>query len=384
MFVPFDRAVRVNLGVVALGTPQRLIDCVEALVAHDSRHDFTIGCVVNDAGAAQGARPLPGGVLAERLRGNLGWAGGLHRARSLTDAELFVWVQEDMTPTAGWLDALVEAADAHPHVGAFGSVRVGSEGQVLLNNAGHARPAGDVARWNLADDTDARMPSDVTTYDWVTSKGLLTRSRVFDEVCGPDPRLFPVNHVDKDFCTHVRCHGWDVALVPGARLQHLGGQASPSAFRILVGEWRDQWFNERWAESVGRLAGSSSASIEHPCAEWRELRADPVEAAVGIEASRMVVPFARNSAAAYAALEAHAVAQTESAAAAHQHAHGSEQHFLKALEQARSLSAERRQLKRRVRRLRRERDEARAELAGPRSRSLGDRVRQLVRRPRGR
>ena len=92
--------------------------------------------------------------------------------------------------------------------------------------------------------------------DWVTSKGCLTRTAAFDEVGGPDPRLWPLNHVDKDYCTHLRCHGWDVALVPDARLRHHGSQSSPSAFREFLGEWRDAWFDERWAGAVGALAGT--------------------------------------------------------------------------------------------------------------------------------
>ena len=295
MFVTFDRTVRVNLAVVALGTPDRLYDALAALVVHESGPDFTVSCVLNSvtSSAAPPARPLPGGVLVEQVDGNLGWAGGLHRARGLTDAEYFVWVQEDMTPEPGWLDALVAAADAHPRIGGFGAVRVGEDGEVLLHNAGRAQPTDQVVRWNATDRTAEELPGEVTVFDWVTSKGFLTRTAAFDEVSGPDPRLWPLNHVDKDYCTHLRCHGWDVALVPDARLRHLGGQASPTTFRRFLSEWRDGWFDERWGASVEHLVGLSSARIEHPCAEWRELTADPVEVAVGREASRMLVPFAR-------------------------------------------------------------------------------------------
>jgi GT2 family glycosyltransferase len=395
VFVPFDRGVRVNLGVVALGRPQRLHDCLDALVTHESRHDFTVGCVVNDVGPWEDpvnqGRPLPEGVLVEPAAGNLGWAGGLHRARSLSDAELFVWVQEDMTPEPGWLDALVHAADTHPEVGAFGSVHVGEAGEVLLTNAGDATPPDRVEQWNATDRTLVHLPSDVTAYDWVTSKGLLTRTAVFDEVGGPDPRLYPLNHVDKDFSTHVRCHGWDVALVPTARLRHRGSQAAPSAFRHFLVQWRDPWFNDRWADSVARLAGASSQKIDHPCAEWRELTAGAMEAAVGVEASRMLVPMARERARAEAAFAAQQAARadalSEALAHAQQQAADAMQMFEDMNSQARALGAERTQLARRVRRLRRERDAARAAVAAHEERAaagLAGRVREVVRRARRR
>jgi GT2 family glycosyltransferase len=312
VFVAFDRGVRISLGVVALGTPDRLRGCLDALCAHESRHDFTVAVVVN-ADTADGTPPpppeawgAPDGVLVDTPAVNLGWAGGLHRARALTDAELFVWVQDDMVPEPGWLDALVDAADAHPGVGGFGAVHVDDAGRVVLHNAGRAEPSGAVELWNDTDTTPETLPAGVTTYDWVTSKGLLTRTAVFDEVGGPDPRLWPLNHVDKDYCTHLRCHGYDVALVAGARLRHGGSRSAPTQFRAFLAHWREPWFNRRWADSVAALAGRSSAVVDHPCADWRSVALDQVATAVGAEASRMLVPVARAEAAATAELRQHA------------------------------------------------------------------------------
>jgi len=304
--VAFDRDVRVSLCVVTLGTPDRLRGCLEALVAHASRHDFTVVIVVNSAAPDGAPVPVavPTGVLVDQVELNLGWPGGLHRARALTDAELLVWVQDDMTPEPGWLDALVDAADAHPGVGGFGAVAVDDDGRVVVHNAGRAEPPDAVERWNDTDTTPESLPTEVTTYDWVTSKGFLTRAAVFDEVGGPDPRLWPLNHVDKDYCTHLRCHGYDVALVPGARLRHGGSQSAPTSFRAFLAHWREPWLNQRWARSVAALAGRSSGTVDHPCAEWRSLTADAVTVAAAVEASRMLVPLTRSLAREAADLDA--------------------------------------------------------------------------------
>jgi len=295
VLVASDRSVRIALSVVTLGVPDRLRRCLDALLAHETRHDFTVTVVVN-ADTSDGTPPrvdLPVGVDVDVSSMNLGWPGGLQRARERTGAELLVWVQDDMTPEPGWLDALVEAADDHPHVGAFGSVRVDERGDVLVSNAGDADPPDDIARWNDTDRTAERLPTAVTTYDWVTSRGMLTRSRAFDDVGGPDPRIWPLAYADKEYCTHLRCHGWDVALVPAARVQHTMLQSAPGPFRIFLFGWREEWFNRRWSAPLVRLAGRSSAVVEHPCADWRTASADPLEAAVGAEASRLTVPLAR-------------------------------------------------------------------------------------------
>jgi GT2 family glycosyltransferase len=295
VFVPFQRDVRVSLGVVTLGAPERLRGCLEALVGHVSRHDFTVVLVVNadTPDGAPRAVDVPAGVLVDQVALNLGWPGGLHRARALTDAELLVWVQDDMTPEPGWLDAMVDAADAHPGVGAFGSVRVDERGEVLLSNAGAALPPGDIARWNDTDGTAERLPDSVTSYDWVTGRGLLTRARTFDDVGGPDPGIWPLSYTDKDYCTHVRCHGWDVALVPAARVQHTMLQTAPTQMRVFLLGWHEERLDRRWSAALTQLSARSSGVVEHPCAEWRAASAGPLEAAVGAEANRMVVPLSR-------------------------------------------------------------------------------------------
>ena len=304
----FDRDVRVSLGVITLGGPDRLRGCLDALCAHESRRDFTVTVVVN-ADTADGAPSLvdvPEGVLVDQVPVNLGWAGGLHRARALTDAELLVWVQDDMVPEPGWLDALVDAADAHPAIGGFAPVRVDAEGRPVPPNAGSATPPDAVERWN---DTDSRTEwpaSEVSVHDWVTSTGFLTRAAAWDQLGGIDPRFWPVTHGDKEYCTHLRCHGWDVALVTAARVRHAGSQSAPTAFRAFIAHWREPWFNQRWSGSLTELAGRSSALVDHPCADWRRVVLDPVATALAAEASRMLVPLARAHATETQELRTHA------------------------------------------------------------------------------
>ena len=315
MFVAFDRRVRVHLGVVTLGGPDRLRRCLESLVAHESEHDFVVSLLVNPLGVSGEPVPpdVPPGIRVVCPPANLGWAGGLHRLRALSDAELFAWVQDDMTPLPGWLDTLVAAAAAHPQVGMFGAVAQDDCGQVVQHNGGIAQPPERVAGWSSTDDTSRTLPADVTRLDWVTSRGCLTRIAAFDELGGPDPRLWPLNRVDLDYCTHLRCHGWDVALVPGARVEHAGSRSAPTAFRTFLLEWRDQWFDERWASPAGELRGRTSAVVDHPCADWRTWETDAVETASGRAATRMVVPLARWNAA--RAAESAELAAAELAAA---------------------------------------------------------------------
>lgn len=303
MLVASANNPRVTLIVVALGRTERLAECLASLTAHTSATPFGIVCVINPVGSGDEASPAGVGGepigLADGIDAritvvqpavNLGWPGGLHLGRRSSRSELIVWVQDDMVVTEGWLDALVAAADAAPDVGAFGSMLENAAGEVELFNAGWAEPVDDIDQWNTTDRTTSETVEEVTRFDWITSKGLLTRTVAWDAVGGPDPALFPLNHVDKDYCSHLRVHGWSVALVPGARLRHRGSQSAPSLLREFLSGWQHPRLTERWAEPLRSLQRAETGMIEHRCT--RE-RADDVEGWVAREASRMLVDFSR-------------------------------------------------------------------------------------------
>jgi GT2 family glycosyltransferase len=296
VFMPFSPATRINLAVVALGDTPRLRASLASLVTHQSVHAFTVTCVINPAEAID--RPIEGipeGIHVLRPAANLGWAGGLHAARRDTDAEFLGWVQEDMVVNPGWLDAHLDAAEAHPEGGLFGAVTVGADGTTASINAGDAVPFDDVAHWNDSDRTATELADVPREYDWVTSKGALTRLAAWDELGGLDPRYFPLNHADKDFCTHLRAHGWKNLLVPNATLRHEGSTSSPSFFREYLAGWQEPRFNARWSSVVEQLT-TTEGPVAHQCGDWRDVEGGQVELAIAIESSRLLVPFARAAA----------------------------------------------------------------------------------------
>lgn len=293
---PTDRlptAPRAALLVVALGRTPRLVACLRALLAHQARASFEIVCVVNPGGPGDDdpgvAAELAGlGVPLIDPPINLGWAGGLHRARATTSAELLVWVQDDMVVLPGWLDALVDAADAHPALGALGSVQVDATGAVQLYTGGWCTD--DLATWSTTDDSAVRRPVGVEARDWVTSKGLLVRAAAWDAIGGPDPSLYPLSYIDLDTCTHLRAHGWPVALVGDALILHEGNQSAPGMLRRYLAERLTPRVHERWSRVVPALPAGGAGTVEHPCTADR---AADVEGWCAREALDIVVPFGR-------------------------------------------------------------------------------------------
>lgn len=297
MYLPDDHpdaaSARVALVVVALGRTQRLVDCLTSLIGHEARVPFTIVCVVNpldapiDASIDDQIDALGVRIVEPAL--NLGWAGGLHAGRALVDSELFVWVQDDMVVLPGWLDALVDAADAHPEVGAFGSVRVDESGAVHRFNGGWCVPD-DLLAWSSTDTSHLERPAGVARLDWVTSKGMLVRTQAWDELGGADPSLYPLTYVDLDTCSHLRAHGWGVALVGAAATLHGSDQSAPGMLRRYLVDRLTPRVHERWSRVVAQLPDGTARAVPHDCT--RE-RAAEVEQWCAREAADIVVQFGR-------------------------------------------------------------------------------------------
>ncbi|MBX9472750.1 glycosyltransferase family 2 protein [Microcella sp.] len=290
---PHTASARVTLVVVALGRTQRLIDCLTSLVEHEASTPFSIVCVINPLGVPVDAS-IAAQVDAFEVRTvepelNLGWAGGLHVGRQHVSTELFVWVQDDMVVLPGWLDALVDAADEHPEVGAFGSVRVDEVGAVQRFNGGWCVPD-DLLTWSSTDSSHVDRPEGVARRDWVTSKGLLVRTRAWDHVGGADPSLYPLTYVDLDTCSHLRAHGWGVALVGAATTLHGGDQSAPGMLRLYLNDRLTPRVHERWSTVVAQLPEGAARAVPHDCT--RE-RAAEVEQWCAREAADIVVQFGR-------------------------------------------------------------------------------------------
>lgn len=295
MFAADDPSARVVVAVVAYGDGERVRTCLDALTAHRSQTPFRLVCVINPDDRDDADLPaFPPGVDVLRPEFNLGWAGGLHLVRSTVAAEFLVWAQDDMVVAEGWLDALVETADRHPRAGAVGSVEVDPVTRQPNGFAGgYAEPAEAVREWNASDVIRADTYVDGQPLDWITSKGMLTRTRAWDDVRGPDPRLFPLNHVDKDYCTHLRAHGWQLVLARDAQLIHGKHRSAPMTFRHFLEGWQEPGFNRRWGPVAASLGRGQAREVSHTCASWPSDDPLEIERLVGMEASRMIVPSSR-------------------------------------------------------------------------------------------
>lgn len=313
MFTPHTSPAPVAFAVVSLGDHERARACLSALIGHESQTAFHVIWVINasDVEPPPAISEAPEGVVVVPLATNLGWSGGLHVAREHATGRFLVWVQDDVFLEAGWLDAMIEASNDNPDMGTFGSVICSGAGIPSGVQGGYTPPGLPVQEWNTTDTTLEALPTTVAARAWVTSGGLFTRLSVWDEVAGPDPGLWPLNHVDKDYCTHTRAHGYGVALVPGARVRHDRTSSGALPLRYFTAARYGQLLDRRWSAAIERMGPVDAKAVEHDCSPWREGGlAGTIQTAQAM-ATRLLIPYVRWAEEWYAARHAAALGTQE-------------------------------------------------------------------------
>ncbi len=291
-FVPGGGA-RVTIGLVALGVKDRLPTALEGFRAHRSRVDFDIVCVVNgvqpDDPALAG---LPADVAVVTRTSNLGYTGGLHLARAHAHGEFMAWGQDDMAPADGWLDALVDAADASDSVGMVGSRQVDAAGNTHPFNSGRTSPGASIGSWPTTPDAAVALDAPAFATGWVSGAGALARLNAWDAVGGVDLHLWPLNFVDLSYCVHLRAHGFEVVHAPGAQIEHAKRGSTSDALVRYTADRNIAYLDAGgWPAVTARLGDVGASETAHACSPWRGASVSTIEAIQLDQASRAFLPL---------------------------------------------------------------------------------------------
>ncbi len=203
--------------------------CWEAVVVDNASTD-------GSAEAAQQAFPW---ITVRRNTGNWGFARGYNGAIAAAPGPYVALLNSDTRVRAGWLRALVAAAEADPSVGAATAKLVfppdgpnagkiqDAGGLVLANGAGRNRGT-------YVQDCRVFHEEDRGQYDrqeevfYFCGAAALLRKQALDEVGLLDGRFF-MYYEDLDLSWRLRLRGWKIVYVPEAVVEHEHAASS--------GEW---------------------------------------------------------------------------------------------------------------------------------------------------
>ena len=195
--------------------------CLEALLGGHSQENFEI-VVVDDASTDMTQQLLAGyerGIRVAVRRENGGFAAACNEGAAAASGEYLVFLNNDVVPRAGWLDALVRHAGSHPQAAAVGSKLLFPDGTV--QHAG-VTICQDLYPRHLYAGFPADHPAvnKSRRFQAVTAASMLVRQRPFEEVGGFDT-AFRNGFEDVDLCLRLGECGYEVHYSHESVCDHL-------------------------------------------------------------------------------------------------------------------------------------------------------------------
>jgi GT2 family glycosyltransferase len=250
--LPRCEAPRVSIIIIATSNFDLLGACLRSVARFGPKTiPFETIVVLNGAGPDTEAalRATVTGVKVVRSPVNLGLAGAGNCGRLSAQGELLILLHDDAEVEPGWMEALVQAADAHPEAGAVGSKvlhldgRLQSAGGILWSDASASPP------W-IGDAPSPDAFSRLRAVDFCGSCSLLVRAIAWDAIGGLEQNLYPVYYVDVDLGVALRSIGFVVLYEPASRIRHHQGASSNLRFRTFASQRNRRIFIEKWGKAL--------------------------------------------------------------------------------------------------------------------------------------
>ncbi len=136
-----------------------------------------------------------------------------------------VLLNNDTEPTAGWLDALMDAFDRFPRVGLVGSKLLYPDG-TLQDAGGLIWASGNP--WNYGNRQNPWEPRFcyARQADYLSGAALMTTRKIWNDVGGLSDYLAPMYFEDTDLAFKIREAGYTTWFVPSSIVYHFEGMTS--------------------------------------------------------------------------------------------------------------------------------------------------------------
>ncbi len=211
--------------------------CLRALEAQ-TYTDFE--AVVVDNGSSDGSAERIGELfpLVRLIRNaeNRGFAAANNQAIRATTTDYVATLNNDTEVDPGWLQALVEAADADAGVGAVASKMVFQHAPDIINSCGIALDRAGIA-WDLYGGQPTASVMSAQEVFGACAGAALYRRAMLDDIGLFDEDFFAYME-DVDLAWRARIAGWRAVLAPNALVRHVHsgtlGDSSPRK-RFLLG-----------------------------------------------------------------------------------------------------------------------------------------------------
>jgi GT2 family glycosyltransferase len=224
--------------------------CIETILDEPPRAAFEL-IVVDDASpddTAEILRSYEGRIKVVERSENGGFARACNDGAAESTGQYLVFLNNDTVPVAGWLDALVEAADSDSGVAVVGS-------KLLFpnNTVQHAGVVvcqdGNPRHIYAGFPADHPAVSRPRRFQAVTAASMLVRRDAFERAGGFDP-VFRNCLEDTDLCIRLGQLGYEIRYCPESVVYHLESVSRGRRTKEIAANTKI--FKERWDGTVER------------------------------------------------------------------------------------------------------------------------------------
>jgi GT2 family glycosyltransferase len=217
--------------------------CLESLFEHRPEVPFEI-VVVDDASTDTTQEILAAfgdSVRSVRLEKNAGFATACNTGAAASDTEHILFLNNDTLAKPGWLDALVDYADANPHVSVVGSKLLYPDETIQHAGVVFSLTA-DPLHLYAGVHADHPAVNKSRAFQVVTGASLLIRRSAFDEAEGFDT-AYHNDLEDVDMCLRLGVLGHEIHYCHESVLYHLesvsrGRRTSWPSAKVYGRRWK--------------------------------------------------------------------------------------------------------------------------------------------------
>jgi GT2 family glycosyltransferase len=240
--------------------------CLRAVLEHTVGHDYEV--ILADDGSTDEtltASSLLVNVAVERLDTRAGFVGNCNNGARRGRGHYLLFLNNDTIAQPGWLDALVDTADADTDVGIVGPKLIYENGR-LQDAGGIVLADGTTRNYGRNGYPSAPEFNRVRDVDYVSGCCLLVRRDLWNRVGGFDERYAPAYYEDVDLAFAARREGFRVVYQPHAVVVHFDGAShghdtTAGVKRFL--EINAQKFLSKWPEAAERASSSSPTNVSY-------------------------------------------------------------------------------------------------------------------------
>lgn len=231
----------VSIVVPTLDAGDMLLDCLRHVLPEESLRSIQsdrpdVEVIVVDNGSTDGsveraAEELPS-LRVVRNDVNRGYATACNQGAAEATAPFVLFLNNDATLSRDDLERLLEAASADERSAIWQPVTLGVDGTL--------ESTGDLFTWwGIFQHLPAVPPGPGTAEVFATvGAALLVRKDAFEHIGGFEGSYFAY-YEESDLCWRARLAGWQVRVVVGAHVEHLGSETTgrvfpPHAVRYLA------------------------------------------------------------------------------------------------------------------------------------------------------